>query len=44
MVGEFMHHHICHQIGQADIAALDPFIEDRATEKPDCVGLKSVDR
>jgi len=36
---QFVDHHMRHQLADRDIAALGPFIQDRAAKQPDQVGV-----
>ena len=38
VVGDLVHQHVAHQPVEADVAAVDPFLEDRAAVEPDGVG------
>ena len=38
-MGEFVDHHMGHQICQRDVAAFDPFFQNGTTEDPDRIGM-----
>ena len=43
MVGEFVDRHMGHEVGDGDVAAFGPFVEDGAAEEPDRVGALGAD-